>query len=100
MRKVILTPVARLDLLEIWHFIARDSIDAADRVTEEIRAAFNGLAVMPGKGHQRTDVRNPVMRFWSVYSYVIGYRVDDDSLTVVRVIQGNRNFRRLFGRGK
>jgi plasmid stabilization system protein ParE len=28
---------------------------------------------------------------------VIAYRADDESLTIVRVIHGRRDFRRLFG---
>lgn len=51
---------------------------------------------MPGKGHTRSDVRNKVYRFWSVYSYVIACRFDDETLTVVRVVHGGRNFRKLF----
>jgi plasmid stabilization system protein ParE len=31
-----------------------------------------------------------------VYSYVIAYRYDDEKLTVVRVVHGARNFRKLF----
>jgi len=28
----VLSPAARLDLIELWEFIAQDNIDAADRV--------------------------------------------------------------------
>lgn len=95
-RKLLVRPRARLDLLEIWHHIARDSREAADRVGERLDAAIRGLVEMPGKGHTRSDVKVPRYRFWSVYSYVIAYCYDDDTLTVVRVVHGARNFRRLF----
>ena len=31
------SPEARLDLLEIWEHIAKDNLDAADRVEQEIQ---------------------------------------------------------------
>lgn len=73
MRKLLIQPQARLDMLEIWHFIARDSVKAANRVTEKLDRAIRGLREMPGKGHRRHDVRPLQYRFWSVYSYVIAY---------------------------
>src|SRR4051812_409574 len=98
MRKLLIMPQARVDLLEIWHHIAPDSIDAANKVADRLDAAIRGLVEMPGKGHRRADVRPPHYRFWSVYSYVIAYRYDEQTLTVVRVVHGRRNFRRLFRR--
>jgi antitoxin ParD1/3/4/toxin ParE1/3/4 len=98
MRKLLIQPQARVDLLEIWHYIASDSIEAANRVEEKLETAIHGLVEMPGKGHTRADVRNPDYRFWTVYSYVIACRYDDRTLTVVRVVHGRRNFRRLFKR--
>jgi plasmid stabilization system protein ParE len=65
-------------------------------VNERITDAFRGLSEMPGKGHVRADVKNPAYRFWSVYSYVIAYRYDEKTLTIVRVVHGKRDFRRLF----
>jgi plasmid stabilization system protein ParE len=85
-----------VDLLEIWHYIAKDSVATANRVGEELDEAIRGLLHMPGKGHTRSDVKKPEYRFWSVHSYVIGYRYDQATLTVIRVVHGRRNFRRLF----
>jgi plasmid stabilization system protein ParE len=97
MRKLLIQPQARLDLLEIWNYIARDNVTAADRVGVALEAAMLDLVAVPGMGHTRTDVDDPRYRFWHVYSYVIAYRYDDKSLTVVRVVHGRRDFRRLFG---
>ena len=98
MRRLLIRPQARVDLLEIWHRIARDSIEAANHVSEKLESAIRGLVEMPGKGHTRSDVKNPSYRFWTVFSYVIAYRYDDVSLTVHRVVHGRRDFRRLFNR--
>jgi plasmid stabilization system protein ParE len=96
MRKLLIQPQARLDLLEIWNFIANDRIDAANKVSDKLDTAIRSLVEIPGKGHTRADVNNPNYRFWTVYSFVIAYRFDDLTLTIVRVVHGHRNFRRLF----
>ncbi len=98
MRKLLIQPQARVDLLEIWHYIASDSIRAANMVGEKLERAICELLEFPGKGHKRLDVRDPRYRFWSVYSYVIGYRYDETTLTIVRVVHGSRKFRGLFPR--
>lgn len=96
MRKLRVRPQARLDLLDIWNHIARDDVQAANRVGDRIDDAILGLVRMPGKGHSRSDVKKNGYRSWKVYSYVIAYEYDDEHLTVVRVVHGRRDFRRLF----
>jgi len=49
-------PEAEIDLNEIWDFIAEDSIDAADRVRDNIFAAIQDLAQTPNRGHRRGDL--------------------------------------------
>ena len=71
-------------------------MERANRVTDAIEAAIRGLRDMPGKGHGRREVPDPTLRFWTVFSYVIAYRYDDYTLTVVRIVHGGRNFKRLF----
>jgi plasmid stabilization system protein ParE len=41
---------ARFDLLEIWDYISRDNISAADRVMEEIEETVAMLARNPDLG--------------------------------------------------
>jgi plasmid stabilization system protein ParE len=97
MRQLLIQPQARVDLLEIWHSIAPNSIRNANRVSDRLDQEIRGLLDMPGKGHGRADVKDRSYRFWSVYSYVIAYRFDDLTVTIVRVVHGRRNFRKLFG---
>jgi plasmid stabilization system protein ParE len=51
--RYVFTPQAQDDPVEIWEYIARDSIDAADRVIEDIFEAAESLANLPGMGHRR-----------------------------------------------
>lgn len=54
--KFLLSPEALIDLDEIWLFIAKDSIDAADRTEDDIRSAMRLLASQPNIGHNRPDL--------------------------------------------
>jgi len=42
-------PGAEADLIEIWDFIAADSVDAADRVRDNIVAAIQALVRIPNQ---------------------------------------------------
>jgi plasmid stabilization system protein ParE len=100
MKELVVTRTAEREIISIWKYIADDSVDAADRVRDEIEAAMKMLCEMPGMGHERAEVKNPNYRFWPVYSYLIVYRVSAEKLTVSRVIHGARNLRRIFRKWK
>ncbi len=96
MRKIFIKPRARLDLLEIWHYIAADNLAAALRVGDELDAAILDLAALPGKGHKRPEIKDSRVRVWAVYSYLIAYRFTEETMTIVRVVHGRRNIRKLI----
>lgn len=85
-----LHPDAFADLNDIWEFISQDSVDAADRVLNEIQTAINMLVRAPLAGHLRPDLSSRPMRFWLVYSYLIAY-VPEQPLLVIGVLHGRRN---------
>jgi toxin ParE1/3/4 len=95
MRGLFIRPRARLDLLQIWLYLAQSNVDVAIKVGDELDAAILDLLAMPGKGYRRRDVKSAKLRFWVVHSYVISYRYDDAVVTVVRVLHGRRNVRGL-----
>jgi plasmid stabilization system protein ParE len=67
------TPQAADDLFEIWSYIARDSIEAANRVEAAICEACNFLAATPLAGHVRKDLSGVPVRFWPVPSKSFGF---------------------------
>ncbi len=91
-----LTLQAELDLNEIWDYIARDSLEQADRVVTELEKAMLALAHQPGMGHLREDWADSRHRFWPVYSYIIMYRSETKPLQILRVISGYRNLAELL----
>lgn len=96
MSRYILAADAERDLEEIWDYIAVQSVEAADAVANDFRMAFEKLAEHPGIGHRRDDVRNQRYRFWRVHRFIIAYFPATDSVQIVRVVGGQRDFRRLF----
>ena len=101
MKELQILPRARLDIYEIWHHIAKDSVEAAIRVNAEIDSELENLRSFPGKGHTRAELKDKTLRVWRVYSYLIAYRYDDQHVKVIRVVHGARNLRTIFrGKGK
>jgi plasmid stabilization system protein ParE len=98
MSRIRVRPQARLDLLEIWHYVARDSIDAANRMADQFDATMRRIAEMPGIGHVRADVKDPRYLFYSAGKYVIAYRVEGKTIWIIRVVHGARDFRKIFPR--
>ncbi len=90
------SPEARHDLLEIWEFIARDDLDAADGVERDIEQAVTMLARNPELGHIRRDLTSRQVRFWTVYSYLIVYDPKTEPLEVVRILSGYRDVAALL----
>jgi plasmid stabilization system protein ParE len=66
LRKRRIEPQAKVDLLEIWHHIAQDSVINANREAEKLEAAIETLYGWPGIGHDRADVPRPNLRFFPV----------------------------------
>lgn len=96
MSRLVLTPEARQDLLDIWNYIAEDSIDGADQVLDRLYDAFCSLSQTPGMGHCRLDLADARHRFWNVYSYLIAYRWDTAPLQIIAIVHGARHLEAFF----
>jgi toxin ParE1/3/4 len=95
MGRVLRTQRARLDLLEIWLYIAKDSRTAADRLADRIDATCSALAQQPLMGQARPEL-GPDLRSFSVGNYVIYFRPLPDGIEVARVLSGARDVDALF----
>jgi plasmid stabilization system protein ParE len=94
-----LTTRAVNDLGEIRDYIARDSVDAANRVESAIFAACASLARHPKLGTKRIDITRLPVRFWTVTRYpnfIVVYRPDTQPLQVVTALHGKGNLKELL----
>lgn len=95
MAKVRISETAEADELEIWTTIALDNLAAADRITDRLYAARAHLAQFPEIGQRRDDLR-PGVRHWVIAPYVMLYRIEGDTVEILRVVDGRRELRVLF----
>jgi plasmid stabilization system protein ParE len=92
----LLSPLAAQDLDDLWEFIARNNLDAADRILEEIYAAVQRLVRMPLIGHFRDDLADRSHRFWPVRDFLIIYHPETSPLEIVRILRGSRDIPSLL----
>ena len=91
MARYVISPAGRQDLHDIWAGIARDSLDAAERLLDRFEAAFERLAEFPGIGPARPDIIDLPVCFWTLGNYLIIYRAEALLIEIVRVLHAYRN---------
>lgn len=86
---------ARADLVEIWVYVLDNAdIVRADAVVDRILARIAGLGEQPMMGPARDDIAAGA-RCLVVERWLALYRVEADSVQIVRVVDGVRYLRRL-----
>ncbi|WP_217573680.1 type II toxin-antitoxin system RelE/ParE family toxin [Mesorhizobium sp. GbtcB19] len=100
--RIVWSPAARADLIDIYTTIGAESLTAADRYYEWIEERAMQLAGQPRMGVRRPDIR-PSARMLVVTPFLLLYEtVPDtesgpvDSVEIVRVVDGRRDLNRLF----
>ncbi|XSG85853.1 MAG: type II toxin-antitoxin system RelE/ParE family toxin [Methylohalobius sp. ZOD2] len=88
-------PRANRDLLEIWDYIANDSLDRADGLIATFDRKFRMLAEQPETGRRREELAEN-LRSLAVGRYVIFYRPIPNGIEVVRVLHGARDLYAFF----
>jgi toxin ParE1/3/4 len=94
MGKVRYTRRACRDLLEIWEWIAADSPSTADRVYDAIEKRCGSLRQHPKLGRPRPEIEEGV-RSLVIERWLAFYRIVEDGVQVVRIIDGARDFSKL-----
>jgi plasmid stabilization system protein ParE len=96
-KRYVLSAVARLDTLQIWHYLCDNaSMRAADSIASELREAMKMLAAQPGLGHVRLDLTDKSIRFWNVRSYLIIYRPDKTPIEIARILHASRDVKAIL----
>ena len=95
MGRIVRSDQSAADLLQLWGYVARDDVSAADRLMDRIDAVLHRLAAAPKLGRERPELVAS-MRSYTVGKYLIFYQPLADGIELVRVLHGARNLRRLF----
>lgn len=92
---IIKRPRAKIDLIEIWDYIADDSEARADAFIDRIDQKFRTLAQRPLIGRLRDELAAD-LRSFPVGRYVIYYRPLPNGVEIVRVLHSARDLNADF----
>jgi len=95
------TPVAVDDMDEIFSYISRDNITAAEELLEKISGGIANLAEFPRMGSVLSSDDYPIIqhgyRFIVIQPYIIFYKFSDDTVIIHRILHSRRDYlRELF----
>jgi toxin ParE1/3/4 len=100
--KLVWTPQAREDLIEIYTYIGLDNPSAAERIFDAVQAKIGSLVESPRIGTRRPDIRRSA-RILVEGPYLVLYETHPDSdenaideVEIVRIVDGRRNLKNLF----
>src|SRR5688500_2884639 len=95
MKRLVISPQAKTDLLNIWSFAFYEDGQAADRLVEEITTKFDTLLSFPEMGRSRKDLAVG-LRSFPFKRFVIFYRLIEDGIEIFRVLHGKQNIEDIF----
>ena len=90
MPRIIRSPLAKADIVEIWAYIAEDNPAAADRLIDRFGDIFQRILDQPMMG-KSTDELGEGLRFFPTGSYLIFYRCVGGDIEIARVLHGARD---------
>jgi toxin ParE1/3/4 len=83
---------ARMDLKQIYDYIAKDSKYYAKKVVQTIVEKTEELMVFPEIGRIVLEIDDPNIRELFVYSYRLIYEITPNGIEILAVIHGRRDF--------
>ncbi len=95
MTSYIISPLASRDLDDIFDYFAEFSVDAGERFVDDFNKKCRNLAAFPHIGRVYTEIESS-LRGIPLSGYVIFYRVNENSIEIVRVVSGHRDLAYLF----
>jgi toxin ParE1/3/4 len=95
MARIVRSFPARDDLQQIWAYVAKDSIAAADRLIDRFEHDLAIVARNPLMG-QSVDFLRAGLRQFTIGNYVVFYEPIEGGIRVVRVLHGARKLDELL----
>ena len=97
-RKVVFSPEAQADLLQLYDAIAdRSSPARAFAYTERIAAHCKSFATFPERGTRRDDLREGLRVTGFERRVTIAFHVGTEAVTIDRILYGGRDLEAALG---
>lgn len=95
MARIVQRPRARIDVAEIWDYIAEDSLLQADAFVNRLDAKLRILSGQPELGRMREEIASG-LRSFPIGRYVVFYEIFAEELVVIRVLHSARDVHTQF----
>jgi toxin ParE1/3/4 len=95
MPEILITDIAKNDLLEAWLFIAKDNLNSADQVLDTINLEFDFLSLNPLTGRSRPELGKSIRSWPSKTAYIIFYQIENINVIILRVLHHARDIKNL-----
>ena len=99
--KIIYSPAAVDDMDEIFSYISKDDVFAAENLLHKLDRSISGLSDFPEMGSVLSEDEYSLVqrgyRFIVVNPYLVFYRVMQENVIIHRILHGRRDYlRELF----
>ena len=95
-REVIRSLDAQNDMFNIWVYVAKDNLIAADKLIDRFEEKFRFISENPLAGRNYDELK-PGLRVTVEGYYAIFYKLlENGDIVIVNIIHTNRNINRLF----
>lgn len=91
-RRLTWTEEARRALDEVLEYIARDSLDGARALLEQVLVAAESMATLSERGRVVPELEDSRIREVFVYSYRLLYEVTPSEVRILAFLHGARDF--------
>lgn len=95
MSQYIISPSASRDLDEIANYFLSRNLDAGEKLFREFNSKCQKLVTFPYMGRTYSHIK-PWLRGLPLNGFIIFYRVIDNSVNILRVINGHQDLESLF----
>ena len=95
MTEVVYTEAARADLLDIWLYLAEESLSAADKALDSLEKDAFLHSNQPMAGRERPELGAGIRSWPSSTPYILFYAVVAERLIVIRVLHHARDIREV-----
>jgi toxin ParE1/3/4 len=96
-QKVVWSDAAMADMADIKEYLMPISPANAERVVMALDRAGGNLSTLPGRGRKIPEFADPLRRETFVHEWRLMYRIEPDSVRILRVVHGRRLLANVHG---